>query len=174
MMMVMIQVTDYGREDPICIPDDLHGRRTDRVWYAEVKLLLKVFCNPSDDSEGRVIDLAFIQWYENFGVSVGADKRVHKDPNFPSALAQYFPRIYLTEPRLKPSFDVIEVSKIIAPAPISDDVSLLADAPASTIRRRRGKARTGQKGKRGKKSAEQPVCPQSCHLCPATFSFLPV
>jgi hypothetical protein len=158
-------VTDYGREDPIRIPDDLHGRRTDRVWYAEVKMLLKVVCCPSSDSdqEALQLDLAFIQWYENFGTSVGADKRVHQDPNFPPALAQYFPRIYLTEPRLKPSYDVIEVSKIIAPAPISDDVSLLADAPASTARRQRSKAWTSQRGKQGK-DTEEPVSPRPCPL----------
>jgi hypothetical protein len=146
-----VSAADNGRSQPIKIPHDLHGRRKDRVWYAEVLLLFRItLWNDALCSEEEH-DLAWIQWYEALGMS-NTDTFVHKDPEFPESLGHHFPRIYLPEPNLRAAYYVILVQNIIAPAPVCDDVSLVRVSP--TPKRR---------GKQGSMAAQAKVVPSA--LC---------
>ena len=139
-------IADYGKTSQLCIPADLRGGRKDRVWYADVKMLFKISMS-TDDSDGQTLktfDLAWIQWYEAFGVSSDRDNRVFSDPDFPAALVKHFPRLYLPEDSLGACYDVILTSNILCPAALGHDVTLTS-TPAST----KGK------GKKGKKQRQQ-------------------
>ena len=102
---------------------DLHGRRKDRVWYADVKLIFTVEALNAATEEMEKHDLAWVQWYENFGTA-STDSRVHIDPDFPPALRDHFPRIYLPEHENGASYEVVQIEKLICPAPVHDDVSV--------------------------------------------------
>ncbi len=54
-----------------------------------------------------------------------AGGRRHTDARFPAALERRFPRVYMPEHELGQRYEVVPVELILAPAPISDDVSLI-------------------------------------------------
>ena len=121
--------SDFGRTDGLHIPDDLHGRRNDRVWYGHVILLFSVVVPNFEKEQEETLELAWVQWYENFGsASRKDDNSVHVDPDFPTVLRDYFPRLYLPALDMGAAFDVVLVKNIICPAPLYDDISVPDEA----------------------------------------------
>ena len=158
-LLTLLFWTDYGREDPIQIPADLSGKRKGRIWYADVKLLFSVTVRDSRTQEDHTHDLAFIQWYENFGTS--QDGRVHQDPDFPSSLTNYFPRIFLPEYSLGACYDVILVKHLLCPCPLSVDVSVMHTPRIAGGKKNKAKGKKGRKKKLTKVGVGLGLC-----LCP--------
>ena len=113
-----------------CVPDrveisDLFPRKEGKVWYAHVLMLFQVTMIDTEEGlEESTHDLAYVTWYERLGSCTREETRRFRDPDFPAALVNLFPRIFLVEPDLEPSYAVIPVADIIAPAPTHDDVSV--------------------------------------------------
>ena len=107
-------------------------------------------------------DLAWVVWHENFGTSA-TDTRVHYDPSFPDVLRRHFPRLYVPEHRDGASYDVIPVRNIIAPAPLSDDVSLIH---VGVSKQKSQMSRTsGNRLRRGDQARVHNLSPTVCPGC---------
>jgi hypothetical protein len=113
--------------------DDLLGQEQGRVWYAEVIMLFSMDFKSDEHSQQ---DFAWVQWYEPFGGPRDGSKRRHVDPDFPTWLEDYFPRMYLQEHTRQTgaSYEIILVQDIISPAPITDDLSLMHYDPEDEAR----------------------------------------
>jgi hypothetical protein len=90
------------------------GGAEDRVWYADVLLLFNV--------QG-IGGFAWVQWYEKFGGKRGGKR--HHDGYFPDIMDRRFPRLYLPEHHLGQEYEVVPLNKILGPAPMTKDVSVI-------------------------------------------------
>ena len=103
----------------------------------------------------RNYNMAWVQWYESFGGPRDGSDRLHVDPDFPPALIDHFPRLYLPEYDLDAQFDVILVRDIIAPAPICPDLSLMHYSPADEAAAREPAQRAGSRQRQQQRREER-------------------
>ncbi len=57
-----ISCADDKATDPLCFPRDLQGARKDRVWYADVKMILKVEMYNAGSGDIDHHYFAWVQW----------------------------------------------------------------------------------------------------------------
>lgn len=119
----MVCHTDTPGLGPLTQHDLLAEERA-RVWYADVIMFFSMILDPASEEEQL---FAWVQWYEPFGGPRDGSDRRHVDPDFPSWIENFFPRVYLQEQTRKTgaSYEIIRASDIIGPAPITDDLSLM-------------------------------------------------